>query len=210
MNDRRVASEPRSGWQRFKLGTLGEGASERRFGERREQEVRQAAEAADAPVAAARQEGFRQGYAAGQLHAGVETERLRSIAAGLAQSLAGLEHQLAEHLLDLALDIARQMLRSDVKVRRDALLPVVREAMQCLPDQAQRPQLLLNPADVDLVRARIGDELQLHGLVIVEDHRIEPGGCRISATHCEIDATLPVRWRRVIAVLGRDVAWSDA
>jgi flagellar assembly protein FliH len=106
--------------------------------------------------------------------------------------------------------VARQILRSDVKARREALLPVVREAMQCLPDQAQRPQLLLNPADVDLVRAGIGDELQLNGLNIVEDHRIEPGGCRISAINCEVDATLPARWRRVLATLGKDVSWSDA
>ena len=206
MNDRCITPEQGGGWQRFKLATLGEGASERRVAERREQAAR---EETETPFAVARQEGFRQGYAAGQAHAGSETERLGSIAGQLAQSFSSFEHQLAEQLLDLALDVARQMLRSDVKVRREALLPVVREAMQCLPDQAQRPQLLLNPADVELVRARIGDELQLNGLVIVEDHRIEPGGCRISAINCEVDATLPARWRRVVSVLGREVAWSD-
>lgn len=206
MNERVATREQGGGWQRFKLATLGDGVSERRVGDRREQP---AFETPETPEAAARKEGFRRGYAAGQAQAGAETERLRSIAGQLAQSFTSLENELAEQLLDLALDVARQMLRSDVKARREALLPVVREAMQCLPDQVQRPQLLLNPADVDLVRARIGDELQLNGLGIVEDHRIEPGGCRISAINCEVDATLPARWRRVISVLGRDVAWSD-
>ena len=206
MNERLSTREQGGGWQRFKLATLGEGASERRVGDRREPPER---EPAETPETAARKEGFRQGYAAGQARAAAESERLRSIAGQLAHSFTGLENELAGQLLDLALDVARQMLRSDPKVRREALLPVVREAMQCLPDQVQRPQLLLNPADVDLVRARIGDELQLNGMAIVEDHRIEPGGCRISAINCEVDATLPTRWRRVIAVLGRDVAWSD-
>jgi flagellar assembly protein FliH len=81
--------------------------------------------------------------------------------------------------------------------------------MACLPDRVQRPQLQLNPADVELIRARIGDELQMAGFSIVEDHRVEPGGCRISAANCEVDATLPARWRRVLAALGRDMAWSD-
>lgn len=206
MNERFIPREQCGAWQRFNLATLGEGASERRVGERREPAAHPESEA---PHAAARQEGFRRGYAEGQAQALAEAERLRSISEQLAQSFSLLENRIAEQLLDLALDIARQMLRSDVKVRREALLPVVREAIQCLPDQAQRPQLLLNPADVELVRARIGDELQLNGLGIVEDHRIEPGGCRISAINCEVDATLPARWRRVVSALGREVVWSD-
>ena len=206
MNDRYVPRENSGGWQRFALSTLSEGKLERRASERR---ADVSEDAGVAHAAAARKEGFRQGYAAGLSQASADVARLQSIAGQFAQASAALEDALADRLLDLALDIARQMLRADLKARREALLPVVREAMQCLPDQAQRPQLLLNPADVELVRARIGNELQLNGLGIVEDHRIEPGGCRIVATNCEVDATLPARWRRVLAVLGKDAAWSD-
>ncbi|MFY9316979.1 MAG: FliH/SctL family protein, partial [Burkholderiales bacterium] len=156
-----------------------------------------------------RQDGFREGYRAGQAQAAAEAAQLRGVAAQFARSCATLEQDLAGQVLDLALDIARHMLRSDVKARREALLPVVREAIACLPDQVQRPQLQLNPADVEIIRARIGDELQMAGFSIVEDHRVEPGGCRISAASCEVDATLPARWRRVLAAFGRDIAWSD-
>ena len=205
MNERYVPRGNSGAWRRFELSTLSEGKLERRAGERRADVTEEAALVQDA----ARKEGFRQGYAAGLARAQADSARLASIAAQIQQATAVLEESLAGRLLDLALDIARQMLRTDLKARREALLPVVREAMQCLPDQAQRPQLLLNPADVELVRARIGNELQLNGLGIVEDHRIEPGGCRIVATNCEVDATLPARWRRVLAVLGKDTAWSD-
>jgi flagellar assembly protein FliH len=205
MNQRYIPREQSAGWQRFKMSVLSDGAAERRAGERRgapDNEV-------GAEQAEARKEGFRQGYQAGQAQAAAETARLHALAASFAQSCATLEQELAAQLLDLALDIARHMLRSDVKARREALLPVVREAIACLPDQVQRPQLLLNPADVELIRARIGDELQMTGFTIVEDHRVEPGGCRISAANCEVDATLPARWRRVVAALGRDLAWAD-
>jgi len=205
MNERYVRREQSAGWERFKMSPLSDGADDRRAGERRN--ARAAADGA--AHAGARQEGFRQGYKAGQAHAAAEAARMRTVATQFAQSCAALEQELAGHLLDLALDIARHMLRSDVKARREALLPVVREAIACLPDQVQRPQLQLNPADVELVRARIGDELQMNGFTIVEDHRVEPGGCRISAANCEVDATLPARWRRVLAALGRDLAWAD-
>ncbi|MBI3375608.1 MAG: flagellar assembly protein FliH [Betaproteobacteria bacterium] len=205
MNERYVPRGNSGAWRRFELSTLSEGKLERRAGERRADVTEEAV----VVQVAARKEGFRQGYAAGLAQARSDAVRLASIAAQFEQATAALEETLADRLLDLALDIARQMLRTDLKARREALLPVVREAMQCLPDQAQRPQLLLNPADVELIRARIGNELQLTGLGIVEDHRIEPGGCRIVAMNCEVDATLPARWRRVLAVLGKDTAWSD-
>lgn len=207
MNERYIPREQSTGWRRFKMNALSEGVTERRSAERRSAPPPGAA--VDAAQADARKEGFRQGYRAGQAQAEAEAGRIRAVTAQFTRSCAMLEQELAGQLLDLALDIARHMLRADVKARREALLPVVREAIACLPDQVQRPQLHLNPADVELVRARIGDELQTAGFTIVEDHRIEPGGCRISAANCEVDATLPARWRRVLAALGRDLAWSD-
>ncbi|MGQ0509194.1 MAG: FliH/SctL family protein [Betaproteobacteria bacterium] len=205
MNERYFTAAQSAGWRRFKMGALSEGANERRAGDRRSTP----AAATDAVQAEARNAGFRDGYRAGQAQAEAEAARMRAVATQFAQSCAALEQELAGQLLDLALDIARHMLRADVKARREALLPVVREAIACLPDQVQRPQLHLNPADVELVRARIGDELQMAGFAIIEDHRVEPGGCRIAAANCEVDATLPARWRRVLAALGRDLAWSD-
>lgn len=204
MNERYTARERSAGWQPFKMAALDEGAAERRATESRSAQKRTEAEGA-----AAREAGYCAGYEAGQAQAAAEAARIRTLAAQFAQSCATLEQDLAGQLLDLALDIARHMLRSDVKARREALLPVVREAIACLPEQVQRPQLQLNPADVELIRARIGDELQMAGFTIVEDHRVEPGGCRISAANCEVDATLPARWRRVLAALGRDLAWAD-
>lgn len=203
MSERYIPREQSAGWKRFKMTSLDDGAGDRRGGERR------AAEADSVARAGARTEGFRQGYQAGQAHAAAEAARIGALATQFTKSCEMLEQDMAGHLLDLALDIARHMLRSDVKARREALLPVVREAIACLPDQVQRPQLQLNPADVELIRARIGDELQMTGFTIVEDHRVEPGGCRISAPNCEVDATLPTRWRRVLAALGRDLAWAD-
>jgi len=206
MNDRYIPREQSAGWRRFKMGALSEGLTERRSAERRSAPPPGAGAAMQAE---ARREAFREGYRAGQAQAEAEAARIRAVATQFTQSCGLLEEALAGQLLDLALDIARHMLRADVKARREALLPVVREALACLPDQLQRPQMHLNPVDVELVRARIGDELQTAGFAIVEDHRVEPGGCRVAAANCEVDATLPARWRRVLGALGRDMAWSD-
>lgn len=167
-------------------------------------------EAAAARAAAiAGEEGFRAGFASGEAAVRSATVRLAKIAASAEHCLAGHEQQIAEGLLDLALDIARQIVRADLKVKRDDVLKVVREAMDCLPQSTVRAQLYLHPNDADLVRSHIGDELASGSWQIVEDHRIEPGGCRISAASCDVDATLATRWKRVVGTLGRDLSWID-
>jgi flagellar assembly protein FliH len=160
----------------------------------------------------ARVEGYNAGYNAGR-EAGAQAardaaDRLLMTAANAQQSWHDLEQDLSEQVLDLALEVARQVLRHDYQARRDALIEVVQEAMQCVSEGALKPEMRLHPADVELVRGAIGDELQRGNWKLAEDHRIEPGGCRITTTQGEVDATLPTRWRRVIAALGRDTSWT--
>jgi len=159
----------------------------------------------------ARREGHEDGYAAGHaegLAAGAdEALRLRNLAVALDESSSALRDEIADDVLSLALEVARQILHEALPVKRELLLPVVREAMQFLPAASPGAQIQLNPADVELVRAHFGEELRLNSWKIVEDHRIQPGGCRLNAVNCAVDATLASRWKRVLAALGRDHAW---
>jgi flagellar assembly protein FliH len=158
-----------------------------------------------------RREGYRAGYAQGFAEARVEAqrhaERLQGILAQARDALAGFEQQLADDVLDLAVDIARQVLRGELSARRDALLPAVREAVGALPERAANLKLSLNPSDVDVVRAHMGGELKHTGWQMIEDPLIEPGGCKVSSTSGEADATLETRWSRVIQSLSRTDAW---
>lgn len=163
----------------------------------------------DAVRAKAHEEGYAAGYAAGEIAAAAVALKLAKIAESARTALSGSEQKIADSLLDLALDLARQIIRTDLRVKREDILQVVREAIDCLPQSTPSPQLFLHPNDVDLVRSHIGDEIALGGWRVIEDHRIEPGGCRISAVNCEVDATLSTRWKRVIAALGRDQSWID-
>jgi flagellar assembly protein FliH len=154
-------------------------------------------------------EGFSAGRAQGTAAGAAEAGRMRALLVALEQSCAALQNDIADDVLSLALGIARQVLQEALPVKRELLLPVVREAIQSMPSGAQGAQVLLNPADVELVRAYFGEELRLNGWQIVEDHRVQPGGCRMTSPYCEVDATLAGRWKRVLATLGRDHAWLE-
>jgi flagellar assembly protein FliH len=192
-------------------GKLGAGFAPRKAAKNEKAEKPDAATGVntDAVRGRAHEEGYNAGYAAGEIAAAAVALKLAKITESARNALSGQEQQIADSLLDLALDLARQIIRTDLRVKREDILQVVREAIDCLPQSTPNPQLILHPNDVDLVRAHIGDEITMGGWRVIEDHRVEPGGCRISAANCEVDATLSTRWKRVIAALGRDHSWIE-
>lgn len=163
----------------------------------------------------AREEGYQAGYAAGELagrEAGAaavraEAERLSQAADSLAQSLAELDQLVADELLALAIEIARQVVLRDVTVRPDAMINVVREALLQLPHQ--HATIFLSPGDASLVRSYLGDALTHAGHRLQEDAKLSPGECLLEAGGSLLDASLAIRWRRVLENIGLDVAWVD-
>jgi flagellar assembly protein FliH len=153
-------------------------------------------------------EGRAAGHAQGLAEGRAEMQRLASLTRSLDAHLAHFEDRYSESIADLALEIARQMLRGEPVVLREALLAVVRDSLRALPEGMRRPRLVLHPADVDLVRGQLGEELARANWGILEDHRIEPGGCRIESESGDVDATLAARWKRLAASLGRPGEWN--
>ena len=159
------------------------------------------------------QEGRAAGYAAGRLEGQAavreEAQHMASIAQELTEAIGEIENRLGEQLLELALDIAGQVLRTGLEVRRELMLPVVREAMSMLPAQHGHPTLRLHPEDLALVRKHLADQFLHTGWRLIEDAEISRGGCRVESAGSNIDATLPTRWRRVIETLGAKSDWIE-
>lgn len=180
------------------------------------------------------QEGFEAGYRAGR-DAGFAEGMKRGIETGAAQAarrqheaeeaagitLAGrveqlvltletrfaqVEREAADEVVALALDVARQVVRTTLAQDRTLILPVVQEALACLIEDRVRIRLHLHPSDVSLVRDELGERLGAQMCEIVPDPAIEPGGCRIETPRALVDATVEVRWRRVLAAIGRTPA----
>ncbi|SPE35019.1 putative Flagellar assembly protein FliH/type III secretion system HrpE [Burkholderiales bacterium] len=150
--------------------------------------------------------GRAQGYAdvmrnAQQARA-ADLQRLESLLTQLQGRFDELAVQGADCLLDLALDIAAQVLRREIQTQRDAILPVVREALALIIDAHAHPTVRLSPQDFELVRDALRADAQYHGCRLLADPSIQPGGCRVESPQAEVDATLATRWRRVVQTLG--------
>jgi flagellar assembly protein FliH len=154
-------------------------------------------------------EGRAAGEAQGRTALNAEIARFTTLIENRQRAFEALEEATSVDVLDLALAIAKQLIRASLKVQPALILPVVREAMAALVSQHGHPSLLLNPADAALVRDHLGDNLQHTGWRILDDPAIERGGCRVENVGSEVDATLATRWHRIVDGLGGRTDWLD-
>ncbi|HUL63230.1 MAG TPA: flagellar assembly protein FliH [Burkholderiaceae bacterium] len=122
---------------------------------------------------------------------------------------AELQEHGAGQLLELAFTIARQVVRREISLQRDALLPVAREAVAMIIDQHAHPRVFLNPQDFATLRADFDADGLFKGCRFIADARIARGGCRVETAQGEIDATVTTRWERVLAALGSSDATGE-
>lgn len=158
---------------------------------------------------AARAEGYAEGVAAGRAEIEANAVRMRQLAESFSSTLDNLDFRLADMVLELALDVARQVVAGELAARPERLLDVVNLALKQMAETSRESRLLLNPEDAALVRPHFEGVLDKSRLRIVEDARIVRGGCLIETSQGDLDATLPARWRQVVQVLGSNLNWLE-
>ncbi|MGQ9724598.1 MAG: FliH/SctL family protein [Tepidimonas sp.] len=166
------------------------------------------------------EQGFEQGRQAGaQETRDALTEPLRQQAHEHAQRLAALlantqaqldavQHTLADQVLLLACDIARQVVRRELAQPLEPVRAVVNEALSLLTDDAQPAVLRLHPSDAQRLEPFLTEALARQRVTVVADERLTPGGCLLQTAHGLVDATVERRWARAVGNLGLDLAWT--
>lgn len=153
----------------------------------------------------AHKNGYAAGYEEGTARVRMEAMRLHSLFEQLDQALTALDQSVAADLQDLAVEIARQVIRRELATAPELIVEVARQALQQLPHQ--HAVIYLHPEDVALVRTALGEQMSHAGQRVQEDPQIERGGCQVESSGSQIDATNQTRWRRVLEGLGRNDPW---
>jgi len=151
--------------------------------------------------------GHEDGLAMGRAEAAAELTHLQELATAFGHAVTAADEAIAADVLELALHLAKNMVRTAFEVRPELILPVVREAVDYLPTLQQPALLILNPEDALIVKGSIGHELEKTGWRIIEDGAVARGGCRIDTASNQIDAQIASRWQRLSQALGRSVEW---
>ena len=136
-------------------------------------------------------------------------QRLSAVVQSLQASLTDMQQHMAQDMLHLACDIARQVLRHELSVNPNAVKPVVREAVGMLVSEGRPALVRLNPADMEAMAASLREELDGAAVQWMADAAVPAGVCLVESAGTVVDGSLNKRWQRAVAALGLDSAWQE-
>jgi flagellar assembly protein FliH len=165
------------------------------------------AEGHAAGIAAGHDAGYQDGLDMGHAEAAAELTHLQNLATEFGHAVTAADEAISNDVLELALHLARNMVRTSFEVRPELILPVVREAIDYLPTLQQPALLVLHPEDALIVKSSIGHELDKTGWRVIEDDSLARGGCRVDTASNQIDAQIASRWQRLAQALGKNLDW---
>jgi flagellar assembly protein FliH len=130
-----------------------------------------------------------------------QVARLEQVLDGLAQPLKDVDAQVEAELTNLALTVARQLVRRELRIDPAQVIAIIRETVALLPASARDVRVHLHPEDAAVVRERLAATTSERAWTVIEDPVMTRGGCRVTTESAHIDARLETRINAVITTI---------
>lgn len=165
-------------------------------------------------------EGFQHGHDAGSqetrdaLEATIRRSaeetavRMGQLLHSMGDQLIASEQHIARQILELSCDIARQVVRQELKVNTRHLRAVIGEALEQMVEDGLPATVRMHPQDLALMKGALIETLGESAPELVADPDISPGGCLVQSPSSAVDATIEKRWARAIGNLGLSLEWN--
>jgi flagellar assembly protein FliH len=155
--------------------------------------------------AEAHREAFEQGLAegreAGRAEVRAQVERLQGMFYDLARPFEELDAEVDRELLTLAMTLARQIVRRELKTDPTQIIGIVREAISALPVASRDVRVHLHPEDAAVVRQHLAPTESERAWQLVEDPVMARGGCQVTTATSRVDARLETRLGAILSEL---------
>jgi flagellar assembly protein FliH len=147
------------------------------------------------------EQGLGEGREAGRAEVRAQVERLSGMFYDLAKPFEELDVEVERELLTLAMALARQIVRRELKTDPTQIIGIIREAIAALPVAAREVRVHLHPEDAAVVREHLAPTESERAWAIIEDPVMARGGCQITSATSRIDARLETRLGGILSEL---------
>ena len=166
-----------------------------------------------ARVVAARQTGYQEGYRDGlvaleafkQSFAQQATSQIGALLEAFDRQLGEVDRQAAQALAQTAVQLARQVLRTELQQRPELVAHVAAEAVNAVMLSARHISVQVHPQDLPLVAEGAAEALEARGARLQANPAVERGGVMVHSDVGAIDARIASRWAQAAAALGSDL-----
>jgi flagellar assembly protein FliH len=130
-----------------------------------------------------------------------EKQGLVTILDALARPLAQLDDTVHEQIALLAIQLARGLVRRELRTDPTQVIGIVRDTVALLPVAARGVRVLLHPEDAALLRERLVTSGPAPAWEIIDDPALARGDCRVHTDYAQIDARVETRLKAALAAL---------
>jgi flagellar assembly protein FliH len=162
-------------------------------------------------------EGFQEGRAAGHEQGMAEISSGAAALGGAVEGIEALRAEVVESIeadaIELALRLAGKILAGALQARPELVVEVVQGALRRIGDR-RRITVLVNPADLEVVKAALG-ELTAQGsgvesCEVQSDERVAVGSAIVRTVEGEVDASVHTQLERAREVANLSVQGGEA
>ena len=147
------------------------------------------------------EEGFAEGLDDGRRRGGLALDQLLvdidRILGDLTEPLKILDHEVEIALAELAVSVAGQVIRRELRTEPEQVVDIVRQALAILPISKRAIEIRLHPDDLDTVRSAYDKTDRELTWQLIEDPTLSQGDVVVSAGSAVVDGRLDERLRRV-------------
>jgi flagellar assembly protein FliH len=147
------------------------------------------------------QQGLKDGMAAGREQVHAQVERLDQLLTDLARPFTEVDETVQGELVSLAMALARQIVRRELRQDPTQIIGIVREAIGQLPVAARDVRVQLHPEDAAIVREHLAPVENERAWTLVEDPMMMRGGCQVISASSRIDVRLEQRLGALLSEL---------
>ena len=145
--------------------------------------------------------GLEEGRQAGRAEIRALVDRLAGMFHDLAKPFEVLDAEVERELLTLAMSLARQIVRRELKSDPTQIIGIIREAIAALPVAARDVRVHLHPEDAAVVRDNLAPTESERAWNMIEDPVMARGGCQITTATSRVDARLETRLASILSEL---------
>ena len=168
-------------------------------------------------ITAARQAGYQDGYRDGLValenfkhsFAQQATAQIGALLEAFDAQFDALDELAAAAVSRTAVQLAQQVLRSELAQRPELVAKVAAEAVNAIMLSARHIAVHVHPLDLPLVAVGAEEALSARGARLHADASVARGGVLVHSDVGTIDARIAARWAQAAAALGSTVPLSD-
>lgn len=136
------------------------------------------------------QAGKWEGLESGRVEAEQIVHRMTELLDEIAKPYRSLDHLVTQELANLAMLIAKQVIRRELMINSDVVTDMAKEALSTISSMEGEIEISLHPSDMEMVHQLAKGSLEGKSWKLAIDPEFLPGGCRVKTPLSYVDGSI--------------------